>query len=170
MNDETERVILVDADDHEIGTAPKLEAHQSGQLHRAFSVFIRNSSGEILLQRRADGKYHSSGLWTNTCCGHPRPGETTSNAAQRRLAEEMGIAPSLTESGHFLYQADLDRGLIEHEIDHVFTGVFNGSPVPDSREVSEWKWISVPALRDWVSRDPGAFTAWFSRALDKIPE
>jgi isopentenyl-diphosphate delta-isomerase len=169
MNDETERVILVDADDDPIGTLPKLEAHQLGRLHRAFSVFIRNSRGEILLQRRADGKYHSSGLWTNTCCGHPRPGETTRDAAERRLQEEMGIGPSLEESGQFLYRANLDHGLVEHEIDHVFTGVFDGEPVPDSSEVAEWKWISMHALRDWLSRDSGAFTAWFSHAL-KIVE
>ncbi len=168
MSDDTERVILVDENDEETGTMPKLEAHQAGKLHRAFSVFIRNSAGEILLQKRADGKYHSSGLWTNTCCGHPRPGELTLDAAQRRLREEMGIDCALTEAGQLVYRADVQPGLVEHELDHVFTGSFVGLPEPDRDEVSEWRWISPDALRDWVLRDSAAFTAWFARALDLI--
>jgi len=168
MSDDTDRVILVDENDDETGTMPKLDAHQAGRLHRAFSVFIINSAGEILLQRRADGKYHSSGLWTNTCCGHPRPGEPTRDAAQRRLHEEMGIDCALKEAGQFVYRADVEPGLVEHEFDHVFTGSFEGSPLPDPAEVSEWRWIAPVALRDWVSRESTAFTAWFARALDVV--
>ena len=166
MLDENESVILVNTSDDEIGTAPKLAAHHAGQLHRAFSVFIRDPEGKLLIHRRADDKYHSGGLWTNSCCGHPRPGEDTALAARRRLREEMGIECDLVRAGTFLYRAGLDNGLIEHELDHVFNGVYSDDPHPDSAEVCEWMWISPEDLTDWVARDRNAFTAWFTDALD----
>ena len=168
MIDADEAVVLVNADDTSIGTLSKLEAHRTGQLHRAFSVFIRHSDGRILLQRRASVKYHSGGLWTNACCGHPRPKEETRVAAERRLQEEMGIRCDLNHVSTFTYFADLDKGLVEHELDHVFIGAFSEDPVPDPDEVSEWRWISLQALRDWVATDRGAFTAWFTYALDVL--
>ncbi len=168
MIDADEAVILVNADDISIGTLSKLDAHRTGQLHRAFSVFIRDRDGQILLQRRASEKYHSGGLWTNACCGHPRPGESTQVAAERRLDEEMGIRCALTEVSAFTYCAELDNGLIEHELDHVFVGTFSGKPRPSPEEVSEWRWISMEPLRDWVARDQQAFTAWFTYALDAL--
>src|SRR5690349_17552900 len=131
MIDADEAVVLVNPDDTPIGTLSKLEAHRTGQLHRAFSVFIRDSNGRILLQRRANGKYHSGGLWTNACCGHPRPDEQTRVAAERRLEEEMGIRCDLSRVNTFTYFADLDNGLVEHELDHVFIGTFSGDPSPD---------------------------------------
>jgi isopentenyl-diphosphate Delta-isomerase len=166
--DEMERVILVDADDVEIGTAPKLEAHRSGVLHRAFSVFILNSAGDLLLQRRAAGKYHSPGLWSNTCCGHPRPGEDTRAAAERRLYEEMGVQCEVERLGGFTYRAQFADGLWEHEFDHVFVGVYDGEPRPDPAEVGEWRWQEMEAVREEVHRDPRAFTAWFGLALASL--
>jgi isopentenyl-diphosphate delta-isomerase len=168
MSDENERVVLVNARDEEIGTMPKLDAHRTGQLHRAFSVFIRNDEGKILLQRRADEKYHSGGLWTNACCGHPRPGEHVQTAAGRRLREEMGIECDLTEISAFTYRAELGNGLIEHEFDHVFSGEFAGTPIVSAREVREWQWISLNDLEDWVARDRSAFTVWFTDALEAL--
>ena len=164
MNDETERVILVDTDDNQVGTVPKLEAHRAGRLHRAFSVFVRNSSGEILLQKRADGKYHSSGLWTNTCCGHPRPGETTVDAARRRLFEELGITCGvLKPAGVYRYRAEI-RDLVENELDHLFVTEVDGEPVPDPDEVVEYRFIAVDELDAWIAAEPEAFTAWFPPA------
>src|SRR5688500_8369765 len=121
---QNESVVLVNESDEVIGSAPKLDAHRDGLLHRAFSVFIRDHDGRILLHRRADGKYHSGGLWTNACCGHPRPGEETAAAAERRLLEEMGIGTDLAEAGVFTYHASVGAGLMEHEIDHVFSGIY----------------------------------------------
>ena len=163
MHDDS--VILVNERDEPIGTAPKLDAHQSGRLHRAFSVFITDYNGRILLQCRADDKYHSGGLWTNACCGHPRPGEDTVVAAERRLLEEMGINSDLDEAGVFTYRCNVGNGLTEHEVDHVFTGTYSGDPSPASGEVEKWQWISPDELRDWIGRDPSAFTVWFERAL-----
>jgi len=165
IQDETESVILVNSADDAIGSAPKLDAHRNAQLHRAFSVFICDSDKRILIQRRAEGKYHSSGLWSNACCGHPRPGESTLDAAQRRLQEETGIECSLDETGTFTYCAPVDDGLIEHEFDHVFVGSFNRDPAPDPQEIQDWRWISLDDLRAWLDRDPAAFTAWFAEAL-----
>jgi isopentenyl-diphosphate delta-isomerase len=165
MLEENESVILVNERNEEIGSAPKLEAHTAGRLHRAFSVFVIDSDGKILLHRRADGKYHSSGLWTNACCGHPRPGESTPSAARRRLTEEMGIDCELNEAGVFTYRAQVDNDLIEHELDHVFIGRYSGSPLPDIDEVQDWQWISATALNEWLSREPSAFTVWFQQAL-----
>ena len=165
MIEENESVVLVNERDEPIGTAPKLDAHRSGQLHRAFSVFIRDHDGRILLHRRADGKYHSGGLWTNACCGHPRPGEDTVVAAGRRLREEMGIDCDLGEAGVFTYRSIVGNGLTEHEVDHVFVGTCSGDPSPHDDEVDEWRWISPGELSDWIAREPSAFTVWFERAL-----
>src|SRR5689334_14921661 len=124
-----EYVILVDASDNELGTMDKMEAHRKGVLHRAFSILLFNSKGEILLQKRSSLKYHSAGLWTNTCCSHPKPNEPMTTAAQRRLSEEMGINASLEFLYKFQYQVQLDNGLIEHELDHVYIGLFNDEPI-----------------------------------------
>lgn len=158
-------VVLVDAADRVRGSAPKLEAHRTGALHRAFSVFVFDSQGDLLLQRRARTKYHSGGRWTNTCCGHPRPGEDTARAAGRRLREEMGITCPLTPAGRFTYRADVGGGLEEHEVDHVYVGVFDGVPLAAPAEVDAWRRCALPALHAELRRAPGAFTAWFGEAL-----
>ena len=161
-------VILVDPNDVAIGTAPKLRAHVEGTLHRAFSVFVFNSSGEVLLQRRADDKYHSGGLWSNTCCSHPRPGEDTAAAAQRRLAEEMGLSIPLDPAFSFTYRATLPDGLCEHEYDHVFIGRTDGDPTPDPREVAGWRWMSVEQVSEEMRADPASFTVWFREPFEKL--
>jgi isopentenyl-diphosphate Delta-isomerase len=168
MRDELERVILVDPDDVEIGSEQKLLAHRSGVLHRAFSVFVMNARGEILLQRRAEGKYHSAGLWTNTCCGHPRPGEDTRAAAERRLREEMGFGCALTRRHGFLYRVELEPGLWEHEYDHVFVGRWDADPEPDPTEVAEWRWQDLGSVYREVRERPDAFTSWFRLALEGL--
>jgi isopentenyl-diphosphate delta-isomerase len=160
-----ERVVLVDRDDREVGTEEKLRAHQTGVLHRAFSVFVMDDQDRVLLQQRAAGKYHSGGLWTNTCCGHPRPGESVRRAAERRLQEEMGIDVDLAPSGRFLYRANLENGLVEHELDHVFVGRFDGAPSPDPGEAADWRWESRPQLEAAVAAHPERFTAWLPLAL-----
>ena len=163
-----EFVILVDENDAEIGKAKKLGAHQKGLLHRAFSIFIFNSSGEMLLQQRALGKYHSGGLWTNACCGHPRPGETILNAAKRRLMEEMGITCELESKYAFTYKANLDNNLIEHEVDHVLIGKFDGEFLFNSAEVSNFKWMGIEELKDDIAKSPQDFTVWFRMSLEEI--
>lgn len=170
MIDQDERVILVDHFDFELGHAPKLEVHRSGDLHRAFSVFVRDEMGRLLLQRRAAGKYHSPGLWSNSCCGHPRPGESTGDAARRRLYEEMGIDCELALLSSFIYKAQLEGGLIEHELDHVLIGMTSTDPTPDGSEVGEWRWISVEELQAWLAADPAAFSAWFPMAFEALRE
>jgi len=165
MVDARETVVLVDERDREVGQAPKLEAHANGALHRAFSVFVLNARGEVLLQRRADAKYHSGGLWTNTCCGHPRPGEDVADAARRRLREEMGFDCALEPAGTFLYRADVGAGLTEHELDHLFTGRHDADPSPDPAEASEWRWqLPDDALAE-AEAHPERFTPWFPLAL-----
>ncbi len=166
--DGPESVVLVDADDRPVGTAEKLAAHERGQLHRAFSIFIFNHAGQLLLQRRAPDKYHSGGLWTNTCCGHPRPGETTGASAERRLTEEMGFTSSLRHVATFTYRAALDRHLTEHEIDHVFVGRFDGVPLPNPNEVAAWRWMHRPELDREMQSAPATFTAWLAPALDAL--
>jgi isopentenyl-diphosphate delta-isomerase len=156
----------VDADDRVVGTAAKLDAHRAGALHRAFSVFVFDSQGLLLLQQRARAKYHSGGLWTNTCCGHPRPGESTAVAAARRLREEMGIGCGLRDAGWFVYRADVGAGLVEHELDHVLVGCSDREPRPDPGEAAGWRRLAVADLRVELERTPGRFTAWFPRALD----
>lgn len=163
-----ERVILVDESDREVGTEDKERAHREGRLHRAFSVFVFNSRGEMLLQRRARGKYHSPGLWTNTCCSHPRPGESVAAAARRRLREEMGMECELRGAFPFLYRAELDGGMTEHEYDHVLVGECDRDPVPDADEVEEWAWVDPEALRSRVEEDPESYTYWFRIALPDL--
>ena len=136
-------VVLVDRNDKEVGTAPKLDAHRRGLTHRAVSALVRNSKGSMLLQRRAAGKYHSAGLWTNACCSHPRPDESTAAAAQRRLMEEMGVDCPLAPLFITSYRAQVSNDLVEDEVVHVFGGVHEGQIAPDTAEVSAWKWISL---------------------------
>ncbi len=163
-----ERVILVDEHDREVGTGEKLAVHQAGRLHRAFSVFVTDLAGRLLLQRRAPGKYHSAGLWSNTCCGHPRPGEPTPTAARRRLREEMGFDCPLAPAFSFIYSAALGNGLTEHELDHVFIGSFAGTPHPDPAEVAEWQAVAVGQLQAELAANPRAYSAWLPAALDGL--
>lgn len=156
-----ERVVLVDEWDAELGTLEKQRAHAEGRLHRALSVFVMNSQGEMLLQRRAPAKYHSGGLWTNACCSHPRPGEPVERAAHRRLREEMGIECPLEPAFAFTYRADVGGGLVEHEFDHVFLGRYDGEPRPSADEVDGWRWAPVDQLADEVAAAPEQFTPWF---------
>ena len=160
-----EQVILVNEADEPVGLMEKMAAHEQGHLHRAFSVFIFNAHGETLLQQRAFSKYHSGGLWTNTCCSHPRPGESNLDAANRRLQEEMGISAGLEEQFWFIYRAELDKGLTEHELDHVFTGHFDGEPKPNPDEVAGWKWMSMEDFQADVEQNPDRYTAWFKIIL-----
>jgi isopentenyl-diphosphate delta-isomerase len=154
-------VILVDSEDRDIGYLEKMEAHQQGLLHRAFSIFILNSPGEMLLQRRALTKYHSPGLWTNACCSHPAPGENTLQSANQRLEEEMGFNCNLTEIGSFTYRTTFENNLIEHEFDHVFIGKYEGDIVANKEEVEEFKWISIDSLEEDMKRRPESYTFWF---------
>lgn len=154
-------VILVNERDEAIGLMEKMEAHEKGLLHRAFSIFIFNSEGEMLLQQRALSKYHSPGLWTNACCSHPRDGETILEAAHRRLSEEMGMQTDLTVLTHFIYKADFDNGLTEHELDYVVKGITNENPTINPDEVNAFRWISMADLNKWVNTSPTDFTVWF---------
>lgn len=165
--DPEERVVLVDAEDRETGSAPKLTAHITGDLHRAVSVLLTDGEGRVLMQRRSLEKYHSPGLWTNTCCGHPRPGESTQAAAARRLAEEMGVRTRIDHVATFTYRAELEHGLIEHEVDHLFVGRWTGKPNPNPAEVAEWKWTNITALRQDVVANPRAYTPWLPMVLER---
>jgi isopentenyl-diphosphate delta-isomerase len=158
---EKEMVILVNEQDEPIGLMEKMEAHEKGLLHRAFSILIFNSNGEMLLQQRALSKYHSPGLWTNACCSHPRNGETILEAANRRLSEEMGMQTDLTILTHFIYKADFDNGLTEHELDYVLRGITNDSPLINQEEVHDYRWINTADLSQWVKSTPSDFTVWF---------
>jgi isopentenyl-diphosphate delta-isomerase len=168
--DGNEYVILVDEHDNELGLMEKQEAHQKALLHRAFSVFVSNAKGELLLQQRAHTKYHSAGLWTNTCCSHPRANETNIQAANRRLREEMGFDCELTEKFHFVYKAQVENGLTEHELDFIYTGVFDGEPKINPEEVASYKWMKMETLMEEVNRDPQQFTAWFNIILKEYVE
>lgn len=161
-------VILVNSDDQEIGKMSKQAAHLSGNLHRAFSVFLFNDDGEWLLQKRAATKYHSAGLITNSCCSHPNPGESNLEAACRRLMEEMGIETELFYAGNFLYRAELDNGLIEHELDHLFVGTFNGTPQPNPEEVESFLWMEESELRAAIALNPQLYTYWFKLIFERI--
>lgn len=165
-----EKIILVDENDREIGSGEKLKVHQEGKLHRCFSIFVFNSKGELMLQERARSKYHSGGLWTNTCCSHPRVGENINEAAHRRLAEEMGFDCGLKEIFSFIYKAKLDHGLWEHEFDHVFIGRYDGEPKIDPEEAEGWKWIGFNELIKDIAENPENYTEWFKIAMDKNRE
>ena len=156
-----EEVILVDAQDQELGLMEKMEAHRKGLLHRAFSVFVLNAKGELMLQQRAAEKYHSGTLWTNTCCSHPRKGESAEEAAHRRLMEEMGFDCPIEKVLEVTYRADLDKGMIEHEYDHLFIGHFDGEPQINPAEVMSWKWVSIEELSHDIESHPENYTAWF---------
>ncbi|WP_430611962.1 isopentenyl-diphosphate Delta-isomerase [Flavobacterium sp. JP2137] len=156
-----EQVILVNEKDEPIGLMGKLEAHEKGLLHRAFSVFILNERNELLLQQRAAEKYHSPLLWANSCCSHQRDGESNIQAGQRRLEEEMGFSVPLKEVFSFIYKAPFDNGLTEHEFDHVMIGYFDGEPVINLEEVAAWKWMTIEAVREDMERNPEVYTAWF---------
>lgn len=162
-----EILILVNDKDEVTGTADKTEVHRKGLLHRAISAFIFNDEGKLLLQRRALSKYHSAGLWTNTCCSHPRPGEPTLNAAQRRLFEEMGIRTLLKFFRTFQYRSDFENGLIENELDHVFYGISNDNPIPDKEEVLEWKYIDAEELIADININPLQYTSWLKICIDR---
>lgn len=163
-----EEVILVNELDEVLGVAEKLEAHQQGLLHRAFSVFVFNEEGKLLLQQRALHKYHSPGLWTNTCCSHPRPTETTIEAARRRCQEEMGITLTLKEIFSFVYRADFENGLTEHEYDHVYIGQYNKEPRINKEEVMSYKWISPQDIQHELVLNPDHYTAWFKICFDRV--
>ncbi len=154
-------VVLVDENDRIVGSMPKQEAHEKGLLHRAFSILICDKAGRYLLQLRHPAKYHSGGLWTNTCCSHPQPGETTEAAASRRLVEEMGFTVPLTYAGSFIYRCSFGNGLTEYELDHVFTGQFDGVAEPDPKEVSDTRWVTREQLLQEMELHPEQFTYWF---------
>ena len=161
-----EQVILVDEQDNVVGAMDKLEAHRQGILHRAFSIVIFNSKGELLLQKRSMKKYHSGGLWTNSCCSHPKPDELISHAARSRLNYEMGIDLHPDFAYKFLYKSQLDNNFIEHELDHVFTGVFDGTPVINSEEVEDWKFVNIDDLQADILQNPDNYTVWFRLIMD----
>jgi isopentenyl-diphosphate Delta-isomerase len=161
-------VILVNERDEPIGQMEKMEAHRKALLHRAFSVFVFNTKGEMLLQQRALQKYHSGGLWTNACCSHPAPGEDTDSAASRRLQEEMGFSTPLTKIFDFVYQADFDNGLTEHEFDHVFIGEYEGEVHPNPSEVHDFCYKSLESIESSLTSHPDKYTAWFHIAFPKV--
>jgi isopentenyl-diphosphate delta-isomerase len=168
MNEE--KVILVNENDEQIGLMPKLEAHQKAVLHRAFSVFIFNGKNELMLQQRSVNKYHSPGLWTNTCCSHQRDGETNIQAGKRRLQEEMGFVTDLKDTISFIYKAPFDNGLTEHEFDHILVGYYNNEPIINPEEVSSWKWMPLEMVREDISDNPNLYTEWFKIIFDKFYE
>lgn len=163
-----EEVIYVDEQDREVGKGEKLEAHRQGVLHRALSVFVFNSKGELMLQKRAKGKYHSAGLWSNTCCSHPRPGEDTASAARRRLKEEMGFVTDLRHVHHLLYRTAFPNGLIENEYDHMFIGESEAIPMLNPEEAEAWKWMSPEAIKQDMTKHPDSYSYWFRLAWNDI--
>lgn len=165
-----ELLILVDENDKELGALGKLPVHQKGLLHRAFSIFIFNSRGELLLQQRADGKYHSEGLWTNTCCSHPRQSEEISEAVHRRLKEEMGMQCHLNFQFSFIYKMSFANGLTEHELDHVYFGRSDSHPLPDKNEVKNWKYMSLAKLKMEIESKPHHFSGWLNICLPRVME
>jgi isopentenyl-diphosphate delta-isomerase len=163
-----EQVILVDINDNQIGLMPKMEAHEKAVLHRAFSVFIFNSDNELMLQQRALHKYHSPGLWTNTCCSHQRDGESNLQAGKRRLQEEMGFVTDLKETTSFIYKAPFDNGLTEHELDHIMLGYYNEKPIINKEEVEDWKWMPLEDVKVDISNKPELYTEWFKIIFEKF--
>ena len=168
MTNQKNTVILVNEQDEWIGTMDKMEAHRSGALHRAFSVFVVNSKNELLLQQRAIEKYHSAGLWSNTCCSHPMPGESTIAAAHRRLQEEMGFDCKLQASFTLRYQAEVGNDLIENEYDHIYIGHYDGDVHINKEEVHESRFVDLDTIQQWMTTEPKAFTAWFHLAFQKF--
>ena len=162
-----ELVILVNEKDEQIGLMPKMEAHEKALLHRAFSVFVFNSKNELMLQQRALGKYHSPGLWTNTCCSHQRDGESNIEAGVRRLQEEMGFSTSLEDTISFIYKAPFDNGLTEHEFDHILVGHYDDEPNINPEEVASWKWMSLEDVKKDMEMSPEHYTAWFKIIFEK---
>ncbi|MEY3834857.1 MAG: isopentenyl-diphosphate Delta-isomerase [Bacteroidota bacterium] len=165
-----EFVVLVDEQDNAIGTMEKQQAHVEGVLHRAFSIFIFNSEKKLLLQKRASSKYHCGGLWTNTCCSHPRENETVLDAANRRLEEEMGMSCNLQSIFSFVYKAEFENGLTEHEFDHVFFGESNSTPTLNLEEVEDFRYVGMEELQIEINENPAHFTPWFLIALDRVKE
>lgn len=163
-----EEVILVDQFDNQIGTMEKLKAHEEGKLHRAFSIFIFNSQGQLLLHKRAKDKYHSASLWTNTCCSHPRPGESVKEAAKRRIKEEMGFDCEVKPLYEFIYFQPLENGLSEHELDHVLIGNYDKNPIVNKAEVDDWKYVSLNTIDLELTKNPENYTAWFKLIYPKI--
>ena len=163
-----EKVILVDRNDQQIGLMNKMEAHEKAQLHRAFSIFVFNKKGELLIQQRAHSKYHSAGEWANTCCSHQRDGETTLDAAHRRLMEEMGFDVALSEVFNFIYKQAFGNGLTEHELDHVLFGEYEGEPEMNPEEVADWKYISLADLNTDIENNPSHYTIWLKIALKEV--
>jgi isopentenyl-diphosphate delta-isomerase len=163
-----EYVILVDESDNEIGVMEKLQAHQEGLLHRAFSIFIFNSKNELLLQQRAITKYHSAGLWANTCCSHPRPNETIKDSANRRLHEEMGMSCDLNIKTNFIYTTQFENGLTENELDYVLVGFTNQNPIINIEEVESYKWQSISDIKTDVIANPQHYASWFKIAIEKV--
>lgn len=165
-----EQVILVDENDQKIGLMAKMEAHEKALLHRAFSVFIMNDKGELMLQQRAAEKYHSPLLWANTCCSHQRDGESNLEAGKRRLQEEMGFVSDLKEVFSFIYKAPFDNGLTEHELDHVMIGNYNDAPVINPEEVESYKWMTPEDVKKDMALSPEIYTAWFKIIFEKFYE
>lgn len=162
-----ENVLLVDEKDQIIGKMEKIEAHEKGLLHRAFSVFVYNNKNELLLQKRAASKYHTPGLWTNTCCSHQRENESNIDAGKRRLQEEMGFTTDLENQFSFIYKAPFSNGLTEHEYDHILIGYFNSKPQPNPEEVADWKWMSLDKIEEDLTQQPDQYTAWFKILFKK---
>ncbi|MCW4469063.1 isopentenyl-diphosphate Delta-isomerase [Flavobacterium sp. MFBS3-15] len=165
---EEEKVILVNENDEPIGLMPKMEAHEKGVLHRAFSVFVLNEANEIMLQQRAAQKYHSPLLWTNTTCSHQRERESNIQAGTRRLREEMGFTTELKELFSFIYKAPFDNGLTEHELDHVMIGYYNGEPEINRDEAESWKWMAIDAVKEDMQEHPEQYTVWFRIIFDEF--
>ena len=165
---EKEKVIWVDANDQQIGLMEKIEAHEKALLHRAFSVFVFNDAGETMVQQRAAHKYHSPGLWTNTCCSHQREGESNIEAGKRRLQEEMGFTTDLEEVLSFIYHAPFDNGLTEQEYDHILVGKYNEEPKINPDEVASWKWMSLKDIKKDMQVNPDEYTAWFKIIFEKF--
>lgn len=169
MNDSTkEQVVLVDENDHPIGVMEKLEAHEKGLLHRAFSILLFNSNKELLIQQRAATKYHSPLLWTNACCSHPRPDESLESAVSRRLQEELYLSASTSKVGQFIYKADFENGLTEYELDHVFVGLTNVTPEINMKEANAYRWIGLYELKTEIENNPDNFTFWFKEILNQF--